>query len=82
MKGSIRGRSTARRAIPIGDEETAGELAERLAATSAQLVREVLARAVVGELEAVPQEHDQSSHAPPLGARTARSISRSLPATW
>jgi methionyl-tRNA formyltransferase len=56
----------ARRAIAIGDEETAGELAERLAATSAQLVREELVRAVAGELEAVPQEHDQSTHAPPL----------------
>jgi len=56
----------ARRAIPIGDDETAGELAERLAATSAQLVREELARAVAGELEAMPQEHDKSTHAPPL----------------
>jgi len=56
----------ARRAIPIGDEETAGELSERLAITAAQLVREELARAVRGELEAVPQEHDESSHAPPL----------------
>src|SRR5450432_2108021 len=36
----------ARRAIAIGDQETAGELAERLAATSAQLVREVLAREI------------------------------------
>ena len=56
----------ARRAIAIGDEETAGELSERLAATAAQLVREELARAVRGELEAVPQDHEQSSHAPPL----------------
>ena len=56
----------ARRAIPIGDEETAGELAERLAQTSTLLVREELARAVNGELEAVPQEHEKSSHAPPL----------------
>ncbi len=56
----------ARRAIPIGSEETAGELAERLAQTSTELVREELARAVNGELEAVPQEHEKSSHAPPL----------------
>ncbi|HKO51066.1 MAG TPA: methionyl-tRNA formyltransferase [Polyangiaceae bacterium] len=56
----------ARRAISIGDDETAGELAERLAATSVQLVREELVRAVAGELEAVPQEHDKSTHAPPL----------------
>jgi methionyl-tRNA formyltransferase len=55
-----------RRAIPIGDTETAGELAERLAATSASLVRAELARAVDGELDAVPQEHEKSTHAPPL----------------
>jgi len=56
----------ARRVIPIGAEETAGELAERLASTAAELVRGELARAVDGVLEAVPQEHDKSSHAPPL----------------
>jgi methionyl-tRNA formyltransferase len=56
----------ARRAIPIGDEETAGELAERLAQVSTELVREELARAVNGELRAVPQEHEKSSHAAPL----------------
>ena len=56
----------ARRAIPIGNEETAGELGERLAQTSVLLVREELARAVNGELDAVPQEHEKSSHAPPL----------------
>jgi methionyl-tRNA formyltransferase len=56
----------ARRAIPIGDQETAGELAERLAVTAADLVRGELARAVLGELSAVPQEHEIASHAPPL----------------
>ncbi|MEO8906360.1 MAG: methionyl-tRNA formyltransferase [Polyangiaceae bacterium] len=56
----------ARRAIPIGAEETAGELAERLAQTSVALVREELTRAVNGELDALPQEHEKSSHAPPL----------------
>jgi len=56
----------ARRAIPIGPEETAGELAERLAQTAAQLTREELAPAVNGKLEAVPQEHEKASHAPPL----------------
>ncbi|MEO7032178.1 MAG: methionyl-tRNA formyltransferase [Polyangiaceae bacterium] len=56
----------ARRAIPIGAEETAGELAERLAQTAVELVREELARTVNGELDALPQEHEKSSHAPPL----------------
>jgi methionyl-tRNA formyltransferase len=56
----------ARRAIPIGAEETAGELAGRLASTAAELVREELARAVAGALSAVPQEHEKATHAPPL----------------
>ncbi len=56
----------ARRAIAIGAEETAGELSERLASTAADLVRDELSRAVHGWLEAVPQEHDRSTHAPPL----------------
>ena len=56
----------ARRVISIGPEETAGELAERLASSAAQLVREELTRAVDGALEAVPQEQDRATHAPPL----------------
>jgi methionyl-tRNA formyltransferase len=56
----------ARRAIPIGLDETAGELSERLASTAADLVRSELGRAVHGWIEAVPQEHDKSTHAPPL----------------
>ncbi len=72
----------ARRAIPIGDEETAGELAERLAVTSAELVRSELLRAVRGELDAVPQPHEQASHAPPLerahGALNFSKTSRDL----
>jgi len=56
----------ARRAIAIADDETAGELSERLASTAADLVRSELSRAVHGWLEAVPQEHEKSTHAPPL----------------
>ena len=56
----------ARRAISIAEEETAGQLSERLASTAADLVRAELERAVHGWVEAVPQEHEQSSHAPPL----------------
>jgi methionyl-tRNA formyltransferase len=56
----------ARLAVNIGPEETAGELAEQLASTAAQLVRESLGAALEGVLEAVPQEHEHSSHAPPL----------------
>ncbi|MET0790374.1 MAG: methionyl-tRNA formyltransferase [Polyangiaceae bacterium] len=56
----------ARLAVSIGPEETAGELAEQLARTAARLVRESLPSAVDGALEAVPQEHEHSTHAPPL----------------
>ena len=56
----------ARSVIAIPPEETAGELAERLARTAADLVRRELERAVHGWLEAVPQDHQTATHAPPL----------------
>ena len=56
----------ARLSVSIGPEETAGELAEQLAGTAAQLVRQSLRAAVAGALEAVPQEHENATHAPPL----------------
>jgi methionyl-tRNA formyltransferase len=56
----------ARSVVRIGAEETAGELAEQLASAAAQLVRDELAHAVDGKLQAVPQEHEKSTHAPPL----------------
>lgn len=68
----------ARRAIAIGAEETAGELNERLAATAAELVREELTRAVEGMLDAVPQEHEKASYAPPL-EREHGALNFSLP---
>ncbi len=72
----------ARRAIPIGDAETAGELAQRLATTAAELVRSELLHAVQGELDGVPQRHEQASYAPPLersdGALNFSKTSRDL----
>ena len=56
----------ARSVVRIVAEETAGELAEQLAASAAQLVRDQLAHAVAGKLVAMPQAHEQSTHAPPL----------------
>ena len=56
----------ARLAVDIGPEETAGELAEQLAKTAAQLVHQSLRAAVEGALPAVAQAHEQSTHAPPL----------------
>lgn len=52
--------------IPIGEEETAGELADRIAQLAAEVVRRDLERAVRGEIEPTPQDHAQASHAPML----------------
>jgi methionyl-tRNA formyltransferase len=60
----------AMRRIPIGAEETAGELALRMAELAAVVVREDLPRAVSGELRAVPQ-HEGATHAPPIRAEDA-----------
>jgi methionyl-tRNA formyltransferase len=51
------------RALPIGERETAGELAERLARLAAKVVREDLPRALRGELLAVPQDETLATHA-------------------
>ncbi|MCA9536643.1 MAG: methionyl-tRNA formyltransferase [Myxococcales bacterium] len=57
---------------PIGAEETSGELFERLAGLSAQLLRRDLPRYVRGELEPVPQDHTQATHARPLDKADGR----------
>lgn len=56
----------ARRDLPIQADETAGELAERLADLAAHVTREEVPRAIRGELAAEPQEHERATHAPPL----------------
>jgi methionyl-tRNA formyltransferase len=47
--------------IPIGPYETAGELSERIAALGAEVLRADLARAVGGELTAVPQDDSRAT---------------------
>lgn len=54
------------RELPIAATETAGELAERMARTAADMVREDLPRVVAGELTATPQDPELATHAPPL----------------
>jgi methionyl-tRNA formyltransferase len=54
----------ARESLEIGREETAGELAERIAELAAQVVRTHFARAVRGELVAEPQDERLATHAP------------------
>lgn len=57
---------------PIGPEETAGELADRLAALAATVVRQDLQRAVDGKLEPHPQDDSQATHAPMLEKQDGR----------
>ncbi len=54
------------RTLPIGDQETAGELSVRLSSLGATIVRETLPRVVRGELEARAQDHSAATMAPIL----------------
>jgi methionyl-tRNA formyltransferase len=60
------------RIVPIGPDETAGELAARLAELAARVVREDVARVIGGELRGGPQAHDRATYAPPLTRDDAR----------
>jgi len=62
----------ARRSLAISADETAGELAERLAELGAVVVREDLPRALSGELSAVPQDETLATHAPLIGKTETR----------
>lgn len=52
------------RRTPIGPEETAGELSERLAALAAEAVAEAVARIAAGEVRWTPQDADRATFAP------------------
>ncbi len=52
--------------IPIEPEETAGELADRLAVLAADVVRRDLRAAVEGEVDPQPQDHERATYAPML----------------
>ncbi len=56
----------ARRSIPIGPDETGGELTERLGELAASMVSDELLRAVRGELAAEPQDSSRATLAPPI----------------
>lgn len=51
---------------PIGENETAGELLDRLAVLGADLLSETLERFTQGPVEATPQDASQASYAPML----------------
>lgn len=54
------------RATPIGPDETAGELFDRLALLGAQALSEALALLEAGALSPTPQEEALATYAPPL----------------
>src|SRR6185295_16413735 len=56
----------SRRSLPIGPEENAAELAERMAELAAEVVRSDVPRAIRGELVAEPQNEPEASLAPPI----------------
>jgi methionyl-tRNA formyltransferase len=65
-EGMDTGPTFARATTPIGQEETAGELGERLARMGAEAVREWLPRYVAGDVTLEPQDHARATMAPML----------------
>ena len=51
---------------PIGPNETAGELLDRLAELGAKLLSKTLRRVETGEATATPQDHEKATYAPML----------------
>ena len=51
---------------PIGPDETAGELLDRLAVLGADLLSKTMGRMAVGEVEHIPQDHAAATYAPML----------------
>jgi len=64
--GMDSGPMLVKRATEIGVDETAPELAERLAQLGAELLSEALPRIERGEIEPIPQDHSEASYAPML----------------
>lgn len=64
--GMDSGPMLVKRATEIGVDETAPELAERLAQLGAELLSETLPRIERGEIEPIPQDHSEASYAPML----------------
>ncbi|HMJ12317.1 MAG TPA: methionyl-tRNA formyltransferase [Polyangiaceae bacterium] len=61
-----------RHSLAIGELETAGELAQRLAELAAEVVRRDVPRVVCGELRATPQNDSEATFAPPLTREHSR----------
>jgi methionyl-tRNA formyltransferase len=70
--GMDTGAMLLKRAVPIDDEVTAGELHERLALVGAELLKEGIARLARGELPAEKQDDAQATLAPMMTKETGR----------
>jgi methionyl-tRNA formyltransferase len=64
--GMDTGAMLAKRAIPIGEEETAPELKSRLSRLGAELLSETLPRVGRGEINPEPQDDTRATYAPML----------------
>ncbi len=56
----------AKAVTPIGENETAGALLDRLAVLGAELLKDTLAALEQGEVTATPQDHEKATYAPML----------------
>ena len=56
----------ALRRLPIGDTMTGGELTRALAELAAAMVGEEFLAALAGKLQALPQDHERATTAPPI----------------
>lgn len=65
-EGMDRGDVFLKRALPIGDEDNAGTLHDKLALLGAEALIEALAGLKTGVLKSRPQEHDQATLTRPL----------------
>jgi len=59
------------RSTPIGARETAGELHDRLATLSAEVLADALPGLLAGELSATPQQESLATHAPKIAKADA-----------
>jgi methionyl-tRNA formyltransferase len=72
VRGLDRGPVYARRATPIGRDETAGELHDRLARLGAALLGDELPRILEGRLVAEAQDEARATYAPKIEKQHAR----------
>ena len=71
-KGMDTGDILLMRETPIGPQENAGELCDRLAVMGAQLLIDTLRALEAGTLTRTPQDHEASSYEPMLSKETGR----------